>query len=350
VLAVVSCAAPSSDYQATSSGGAIGIGGTAASLGGTSSAGAIGIAGTQNTAGAGLSNGGSSANGGTSPTSGGSAGDGTSAAAGTASGGTSGGASGGTNGGTSAGTGGTASGAPPAGGNGGTSTGGGANCVPEICNGIDDDCDQTIDNGCPSTFLRGAATAGTTLGDSTGGGPYSEQCANDEVLVGLQVGFSTWLDQIDVKCQQLSLGVDKSSTPYKYSVKFGPTHLLAPHPATTNDTVQAIDCPAGKVLVGFSISEQHTTPTYTPDYIVLTRVSGTCASLAIDMTGTPPALKWKNTTNIGPVAGSYYDSSTATNKSLTLDPNQVAIGYQGASGLWVDRIGPVVSSVQVLLK
>ena len=68
------------------------------------------------------------------------------------------------------------------------------------------------------------------------------------------------------------------------------------------------------------------------------------------MTANPPGLKWKNTTNIGALSSSYYDDTTATNKTLLLDADQIAIGYQGHSGVWVDRVGPVVSTVQVLLK
>ena len=88
--------------------------------------------------------------------------------------------------------------------------------------------------------------------------------------------------------------------------------------------------------------------TFTPDYLVLTRVSATCADVYVDLVTS--TLKWKNTTNIGPLSSGFYNSAAATAKSVTLTSSQFAVGYQGTSGLWVDRVGPVVSSVQVVLQ
>ena len=227
-------------------------------------------------------------------------------------------------------------------------TGGDTKCALEICNGHDDDCNGVVDEGCPSALLRAAVTSGPTIGESTGGGPYSATCASDELLVGLQVGFSNWLEQVNAKCEQFSLAVDKTSTPYEYSVALGSSHLLAPYPPTTSDTTQALNCPSGKVLVGFSIAQQHTLPTFTPDYIVITSIAGKCADLVLDLTSAPPKLHWKNATNIGPISGAFYDSALATTQSLLLDTNQISVGYQGKAGLWVDRIGPIVSSVQLV--
>ena len=226
----------------------------------------------------------------------------------------------------------------------------GDGCDPEICNGLDDDCDHVVDNGCPASFQRGAATPGNTLGDSTGGGAYSETCGNNEVLVGIQVAFSNWLDQITFECQAFSLGVSKKTIPYQYSVELGATHFLNAHPATTNDSLQLLTCPAGKILVGLALAEQHTLPNFTPDYIVITSVSGTCADLVLDLSADPPKLRWSGPASIGALTGTLYDNTLATSLSTTLTNDQIAVGFQGDDGLWVDRVGPTVSSVQVLLQ
>jgi hypothetical protein len=226
----------------------------------------------------------------------------------------------------------------------------GAACVPEICNGADDDCNQVVDNGCPGSFLRGAATAGDVIGDVTGGSAFSETCANDELVVGLQVAFSNWLDQVTVKCQQFSLSVDKKSTPYQYSVGFGASHLLNTHPPTTNDSLQTLNCPSGKVLVGLAIAEQHTSPAFTPDYLVVTQISATCADLVLNLSAATPALEWQNPTDIGPLSGTLYAAASAMPQTVTLTSDQIAVGYHGSSGVWVDRMGPIVSTVQVVLQ
>jgi len=51
------------------------------------------------------------------------------------------------------------------------------------------------------------------------------------------------------------------------------------------------------------------------------------------------------TTGTTPIA--REGSKTA---QLTLTSDQIAVGYQGSAGLWIDRIGPVVSTVQIVLQ
>lgn len=229
-------------------------------------------------------------------------------------------------------------------------SGSGGACAREVCNGLDDDCDHVVDNGCPASFQRGAATPGTALGDSTGGGAYSELCGANEVLVGLQVAFGNWLTQVSFKCQAFSLGVSKKATPYTYSVQLGTTHYLASHPATTGDTVQTLDCPSGQILVGLAIGDQHTTPKFTPDYLVITSLSATCAELLLDLSADPPKLRWSGPTTLGPATGGLYDAALATVESATLTNDQIAVGFLGADGAWVDRVGYITSTVQVLLQ
>lgn len=341
LLAASSCATASTDYS-----GDPGLqGGTTSASSGASGAVTAGTQSGSGSGGSGNARGGGAGGGGTST--GGSANGGTPSGGSASGGAPSGGAPSGGAASGGAPSGGAASAGSPSAGAGGSS---GPKCAPESCNGLDDDCNQVIDNGCPSTFLRGAVTAGTALGDSTGGSLYSETCGPDEVLVGLQVGFSKWLDQINAKCQQFSLTVDKSVAPYKYAVTLGTSHVLAAHPPTSNDAIQTLTCPAGKVLVGISIAEQHTAPAYMPDYLVITRASVTCADLVLELTVAPPTLKWKTPTTIGPISASFYDGASATAKSTTLNSSQIAVGYQGSAGLWVDRIGPVVSSVQIVVQ
>jgi hypothetical protein len=224
-------------------------------------------------------------------------------------------------------------------------------CTPhaEICNGKDDDCDGTIDNGCPSGFLRGSATQRPALGDSTGGSAFADVCTTDEVVTGLQIATSDWLDQITAVCQKYTLGVNTQVTPYQYSFALGTTESLPSHPSMTTDSIQALTCPSGTVLVGLNISEQTVTEVST-QYIVITRVSATCAEPIVNLTGATPQVTWQTPVMIGPLSSSTFDATQATTRSDTLDATQLSVGLHGAGGLWVDQIGLTDSSIQVLLQ
>ncbi|HTA90416.1 MAG TPA: putative metal-binding motif-containing protein [Polyangiaceae bacterium] len=226
-----------------------------------------------------------------------------------------------------------------------------ATCTPhaELCNGKDDDCDGTVDNGCPSAFLRGSATQRPALGDSTGGSAFAGVCATDEVITGLQIATSNWLDQVTAVCQKYTLGVNTQVTPYQYSFALGASESLASHPPSTTDSIQALTCPSGTVLVGLNISEQTVTEVST-QYVVITRVSTTCAEPILNLTGTTPQVTWQNPVMIGPLSSSTFDATQATTRSDTLDPTQLSVGLHGASGLWVDQIGLTDSSIQVLVQ
>jgi hypothetical protein len=221
---------------------------------------------------------------------------------------------------------------------------------PEICNGKDDNCDNVIDDGCPSGFLRGSADQQPALGDSTGGSKFADTCANDEVIVGLQVAFSSWLDQVTAVCQKYSLHVNTVASPYQYSLSFGTSAVLPAHPTSTSDSLHALTCAPGKVLVGLDISEQHTALGQTPDYIVVTRISATCADPILVLSGGSPHVGWQNAVVIGPFSGTLYASAQAVTRSDQLGTDHLSVGFHGASGLWIDQVGLTASSIGVSLQ
>jgi len=252
-------------------------------------------------------------------------------------------ASGGQAGQQNAGAGGSDAGASAAG---ASAAGTGGECGAEICNGKDDDCDQVIDNGCPSGFTRGFVTQEPPIGDSAGGNAFAQSCDDDEVAVGLQIAFSDVLDQVAVQCQKFSLVVKKGVVPYQYSIAMGASRLLPPHPATTNDSVQSISCAPGQVLVGLALADQ----SFGTNYISITRISISCAEPVLNLDAATPEIEWQNATEIGPAYGSGFKSGSAQSRTLTLSSPRLAVGFDGSAGLSVDRIGLDSSSIQITLK
>ncbi len=230
-------------------------------------------------------------------------------------------------------------------------TGGGAPCAPapERCNGVDDDCDNIIDEGCPTGFLRASTTKETSLGDSTGGTTFADLCANDELIVGLQLGFSGWLYQLTGICQRYSLAVNTQLTPWKYSVAFEATRLLPSHPASTNGALQQVSCAAGMVLVGVHVYEQYGNAAHTGNPYI-TGLSISCAAPTFDPSATNPQLTWAGAVELGPFIDSSFNASEALRKDQLLSNGRLVVGLHGSAGFWVDNVGLTSSSVQVLIK
>jgi hypothetical protein len=221
--------------------------------------------------------------------------------------------------------------------------------VAEQCNGNDDDCDGVIDEGCPAGLAMGNGAQRKSLGDSWGGSDFAETCAPDEMLVGLKLGVGAWIDQVTAVCQTYSLHANTQTVPYQYSVALGAQRQLAPHPPTTTSEVQDLICRAGTVMIGVHISQQHTAVDQDTDQIVIPQLSVDCAEPVLRLAGVTPHVEWQNPEQLGPVSGDFA-APEAWFEGDRLDAAQVLVGFHGASGVWVDRVGLTASLLSVALQ
>lgn len=100
-------------------------------------------------------------------------------------------------------------------------------CGPEICNGLDDDCNGTVDDGCPSFLqwfdprtstspLYGAATA-------VNSSAYHYLCPFPTVITGICGSDNGPVRTLGYSCGRVALVTDTTTTPYTYSVSVSPT-------------------------------------------------------------------------------------------------------------------------------
>jgi|GEM_PF-6817455 len=97
----------------------------------------------------------------------------------------------------------------------------------EVCDGLDNSCTGTIDNGCPHTGSTIHGSGARIVRGGFGDNDYAETgsidreiiCADNELLVGVEVYVNTKYDDIqaiDLRCQDLSV-TQASATTYQYS-------------------------------------------------------------------------------------------------------------------------------------
>ena len=222
-------------------------------------------------------------------------------------------------------------------------------CFAEVCNGRDDDCDGIADEGCPTALSAGNPVQRKALGDSPGGTVFADTCAADELLVGLSLGVGGWLDQGSAVCQHFELRTNTQVTPYRYSLGLGAKRSLAPHPSSTTSAVNELVCRDGTVMVGLRISQQHRAFGADSDSVVIPQLAIQCALPAMRLDASNPRLEWQGAVEVGPVSGQIANAS-AWFESDQLDENQLLVGFHGASGAWLDRLGLTASPVHVILQ
>ena len=79
-------------------------------------------------------------------------------------------------------------------------------CSAEICNGVDDDCDGKVDEGCPEGLVLQSGVDGPWLGMSRAATRAEDDCGVGEVLVGLNARVGAFLGQVAGACANLAQG------------------------------------------------------------------------------------------------------------------------------------------------
>jgi hypothetical protein len=215
---------------------------------------------------------------------------------------------------------------------------------PEVCNGGDDDCDGSVDDGCAISVLWSDDTQSAILGHATGGVDFQAPCPRGAVLAGLRVGMGSWLNMVAAACQPVSLETDAHGTPVVAGLGTELDTSYAPANSTDmKNQKHALVCPQGLVLSGID----GTTATVEARYIygiqvrcappVVTTVAGTTV-LTVDLT---------RQQTLAPVVCDGCAASQPFDFSATVLTGQIATGVFGGDGLWDDRVGFVSSRAAI---
>jgi hypothetical protein len=225
---------------------------------------------------------------------------------------------------------------------------GGAPCVPttETCNGRDDNCNAAADEGCPVGISWSSVQDRAPLGDSPYGSAFGEQCEKDELIIGLNLSLTQWLDNVAGICSKPSIGFTATGEP---QLTLSAPRSLVQRPKVSEKHTDLV-CPPREIMVGLRVSQQHSALGAANDRVVIPAVWLTCVEIYV--TGNKLGaygVELRNPHEIGPQQGSLANQSAWFHKDNAA-ANDAAVRVLGTAENWVERLGFGTSRFSVKLK
>ncbi len=119
----------------------------------------------------------------------------------------------------------------------------------EVCNGVDDNCDGSSDEGCPDSVSLSNFRASPQYG-GTGGTIFQTQCPIGMVLSGINGRTDQKVDRVQGRCRGLEFVEDSSVDPFEYRAEASGTGLNLPSQGGTGGTATSAFCPSGEMVIG----------------------------------------------------------------------------------------------------
>jgi len=227
--------------------------------------------------------------------------------------------------------------------------GGVPTCVPdalaqvqEICfNDLDDDCDGTINNGCPDHFVTGTPRQLTAHGNATGGNPFSLRCPANSFLTKITQfgdGIDGYLSGLDIFCGAPTLVRGPSS--YSVTVAAVTASPASIRGVTSAGATSSFDCGTGFVPGWWTTGEY--------DSAGLDKLGMFCGTSAVSLSPTNQLTVTLTKQGTGVPDGYAFAGTTPFEDDCA--QGEVLIGYDGRSGDWIDQLQAVCAPLSVVYK
>jgi len=207
-------------------------------------------------------------------------------------------------------------------------------------NDLDDDCDDRIDNGCPTTVFLGAPRALAPVGGTGGGMVSSARCPTNSYVVRTQILFDdgdTSATGVRVFCATPSLVRGASS----YSISLAPVSA-SPSASFLGARYTPPDEDVSCTTNGFVAA--WTTAGWSDTYVRGFWPNCANGTITLNADNTLSYSLAKN--GMGGSVG--YQIGTPFEEAC--DASEVLIGYDARLGFWMDQLTPICAPLQTLYK
>ncbi|MFL5319407.1 MAG: hypothetical protein ACJ790_07100 [Myxococcaceae bacterium] len=171
------------------------------------------------------------------------------------------------------------------------SASGWSNCEGEVipkleaCNGLDDDCEGHVDEGCPvagALKLSRYPSEGSFFGNATGNATTTTRstCPDGTLVRGFIGAATETFDRLGLACGAPSIVEDSASSPFVYSVAIADAGTVASVGGIGGTDFQGgLSCPPNQIVTGISVWDDAQTAVCPSSACTGGASSSTCAGL-----------------------------------------------------------------------
>ena len=217
-----------------------------------------------------------------------------------------------------------------------TPIGGGANTCKargaETCNGVDDDCNAVVDDGCPKDVALAPLPAAPLVGGS-GGGDFARDCPSGQVVRGFYGTYGVYVYELGVMCGTVSLKTNESGEPFTIAIEEGATLPALGGNVLGEKTPWSFTCPPGSLVSALSGRSGE----------FVDQLTVRCSRLRV--TGAPGSHRvvrepGSASPAIGGGGGNPFETSCGGSGVLS--------GVRGRAGAWLDAVGGSCAGVTLI--
>ncbi len=210
----------------------------------------------------------------------------------------------------------------------------------ELCQGVDDDCDSVIDDGCPESITQSPPATSPPAG-ATADPAWVDACPMGMALIGITGRASSRIDQLQPICAVVRFVADTSVTmahpEHTFTVERGAPVMGAPH-GGSGGTAFDDRCPEHQFVTGISGHAE-----FGLDSITLR-----CGGFAIERDG---GFNWRFRAVPGPTLTTRGGAASGDEPfDHGCGPNGVVTGVEGRAGTHVTSLATTCRTLSLDLR